>query len=773
MKLLLPYLFLLFSFVGITQNFEQNWTGYFSYVSIKAISQGNDRIYAASENAVFSYDLSTQEIKTISTINGLSGNLISTLYYSENFNLIVVGFESGLIQIIQDGGENVLSVVDILNKPTIPPDKKRINQFNEYNGNLYIATQYGISVYNLALLEFGDTYFIGDGGQQINISQTAVNETFIYASTTEDGLRRANVDDDNLIDFRQWQLVGDGGYSGVQTLDNQVYVLDFFNNALRFNAPFNFTTVATFESAVNNFVTKNNITTVTTNNGSKVFGSNFTLLAQVNSIIGFQDLIFQSGFAFNNVLYLGSQNQGMLAVPFGQNQATQILPDGPIRNDPFALDASPGQLWVSFGEVNVDYNPFFPNGILSKRGISNLREGEWTNISYEDLVAQVGGQPTDFVKIKINPNNTEEVYMSSYNGGLLKVENQIPSTLFNETNSPLTRVLIGTAQSDAGIRLYGSDYDRQGNLWIVQSRLNEGLIKYTPAGQFQFIDMSDVIDNVQNIGLGPLAISREGNVFYGSYSEGLIGYNSQTGAFNSIKGLEIGSGNLSNANIRALVFDAQNRLWIGSLSGLRILNGSGSFFEENANTDASSIIIIENGVAQELLFEQSITKIVVDGSNNKWIATATSGVFYLSSNGQETLLRFDKDNSPLPSNNVQDIAIDGFTGAVYFATANGLVAYNGSSTAPNDTLENVYVFPNPVRPGFNGNVQIDGLTAKANVKITDIEGNLVFETTSQGGSVLWDTMAFGRYKVASGVYLVLITTEDAIETKIAKVMIVR
>jgi hypothetical protein len=137
------------------------------------------------------------------------------------------------------------------------------------------------------------------------------------------------------------------------------------------------------------------------------------------------------------------------------------------------------------------------------------------------------------------------------------------------------------------------------------------------------------------------------------------------------------------------------------------------------------------------------------------------------------LLRFTSENSPLPSDNVQDIAIDPFTGEVYFATINGLVSYKGTSTAPRDTLEDVFVFPNPVRPQYRGAVTIDGLTAKANVKITDLEGNLVFQQTSQGGSITWDTTAFGKYKVASGVYFVLITTEDALETKIKKIMIIR
>jgi hypothetical protein len=261
-------------------------------------------------------------------------------------------------------------------------------------------------------------------------------------------------------------------------------------------------------------------------------------------------------------------------------------------------------------------------------------------------------------------------------------------------------------------------------------------------------------------------------VFFGTSTGGLIGFNPNNGRFNRLEEGE-GNGNILRSNARTLAFDAQNRLWIGTSRGLRVLFNVGGFFEEGAEIDAQPIIIVENGVPQELFFEILISDIEVDGSNNKWVATATSGVFYLSPNGQETLLRFTKDNSPLPSNNVQDITIDPFSGVVYFATVNGLVAYNGTATAPRDNLDDVYAYPNPVRPEFTGNVTIDGLTADANVKITDISGNLVFEETSEGGSVLWDTTAFGQYRVASGVYLVLITTDDALETKVSKIMVIR
>jgi hypothetical protein len=176
-----------------------------------------------------------------------------------------------------------------------------------------------------------------------------------------------------------------------------------------------------------------------------------------------------------------------------------------------------------------------------------------------------------------------------------------------------------------------------------------------------------------------------------------------------------------------------------------------------------------------LLNDQVITDIIVDGANNKWLATADSGVFYVSPNGQETIFHFTTDNSPLPSNTLQSVAIDPETGSVYFGTVRGMVSFDGTSTAPADNLENVLIYPNPVRPGFNGNVRIEGLTARTNVKITDLVGNLVYEENTTGGSIEWDTTAFGRHKVASGVYLLLITgpPEEKQETTIEKVMIIR
>lgn len=762
------YLLLFISSLLQAQNFEDLWTDYFSYVSVKDISQGDDQIFVAAENAIFTYDLSTEEISTLSSVQGLSGESISAIHYSENTDLLTIGYETGLIEVVNTSQDNdVLIVVDILDKLNIPPNIKRINHFTELDGKLYISTQFGISVYDLERLEFGDTYFIGDGGAQIDIRQTTISLPYIYAATANNGIRRAILEDENIIDFAVWETVTPGNYIGVQTLGSRVLAASSDNRVFRLLGGTTPEQIASYSNIIQDFEVNNALLTVTTSGQIFAYSQGFIQEASVTGLPDF-DYRLQSGYSFGNFFYMGTTEQGLLRVPFNSSLAAQILPDGPLFNDPFAIDATAGQLWVSFGAVTVDYRPT-PTTV---KGVSRLSENQWINYEYEDVINDLGvNRVNNIVEVTINPENPDQVYFSSFLSGLMRFENQEPEILYDENNSPLENPVFGTP---AGVRLYGSEFDRDGNLWFLQTLTDDALVRLSPNNQFQRIDVSDVSGGREELAYKEVAVSRENFVFFGGTPTGLIGYNPATGQFNVVvEGEGPGSG-LPSSDIRALAFDAQNRLWIGTLKGLREVVNPGSFFAEGSEPQARAIIFEDDeGVGQELLFEQVITSIVVDGSNNKWVGTSTAGVFLLSPRGQETLLRFTSENSPLPSNNIQDIAIDPFTGVVYFATLNGLVAYKGTATAPRDNLEEVFAFPNPVRPGFEGNVTIDGLMQNANVKITDLEGNLVFQQTSEGGSIQWDTTAFGRYKVASGVYMVLITSEDALETKIKKIMIIR
>ncbi|NQX77467.1 two-component regulator propeller domain-containing protein [Gilvibacter sp.] len=755
MRSALFFVFLLMGLTATAQNFEDSWTGYFSYNTTVDISEGPDELIVAAENAYFELDLTTREITTTSSIQGLSGEEISTIYYSQANNLTIIGYANGLLEVVLEGGE-VVTVVDILDELAVPPDEKRINHFYEFEDILYISTDYGISEYDLSALEFGDTFFIGAGGTRLRIIQTTVVDGFIYAVAPLEGLKRADQSSPDLIDFNLWDTVITA-QRGVVNFNGTLYLSRFAGQISRQNEGGGFTLLETLDEGIIDFRATDEYLIATTLNQVHVYNTDFEKVAFVTGLPGF-DYRLNAGSAKNGNIYMGTREFGILEVPFGSNIPTQVLPDGPLRNRVFAIDAAPNQLYASFGDVTVSFNPF----PLSRFGMSRLFNDSWRNYSYEDIF-----QANDIVNVTINPADTSQVYFSSFNSGLLELREGTPTILYDDSNSPLETI----SAEITDIRIYGADFDREGNLWFVQSLVDDGLKRITPGGAISSVDVTSVIPD-GDLALTELKVSREGFIYFGSAQNGVIAYSPNSGEFRKISE-GIGSGNLPFNDVRALAFDNNNRLWIGTTQGLRVFFNVGGIFEEGSNVDSNQIIILENGVPQELLFEQPITDIEVDGSNNKWVATATSGVFYFSANGQETLLRFTKDNSPLPSNNVQDIAIDGLSGRVYFATTNGLVAFNGRATDPRDDLQGLYAFPNPVRPEYSGPVTIDGLTEGANVKITDLEGNLVFEQTSEGGSVQWDTTAFGKYRVRSGVYFIMATTEDALETKVSKIMIVR
>ncbi|WGK65974.1 type IX secretion system anionic LPS delivery protein PorZ [Croceiramulus getboli] len=741
---------------AIAQDFSEDWTGFFSYNTIKDLSYGDGRLYAGAESAVFSYDLSTQQLVTFSTINGLAGQDVSNIYYSPTIATLFVGYANGVIDIVREGQE-VFTVVDILNQPAIAPTAKSINHLMEYEGVLYMSTNFGISLYELDALEFDDSYFIGDNGDELEVRQTTVLGDYIYAATSS-GIRRALVGNDNTIDFANWETVQSGSWSAVLAVGQELAAVDAGNTLYRSDG-INFNTVNVLDGPLNDLSIQEDGFTLSTPNTVQVFDANFQVIIDqgINSEFPqpYSAVLSADGFLFS-----GTNGAGvLLSTLSAPEDVVQVLPEGPSRNNAFALEAIPGELWTVYGDYNVDYNPF----PLTQFGLSHFIEGSgWTNYTYTEALSA-----NNMVNITINPENPQEVYISSYNSGLLQVLDRTPIQLFDETNSALSDIPVNPTD----VRINGAAFDREGNLWMTNSQVENALARKSPADDFQGFSVAEVIpDFDRENGYGPLVIDRQGNVYFGASNSGLIGYDPQGSRWARVAGDDNGA-NLPVDDVRALALDNRGTLWIGTTQGLRLLFAPASMFSETVETTA--IIILDDGIPAELLNDQSITDIVVDGSNNKWVATAASGVFYFSANGQETLARFDNSNSPLPSNNVQDISIDDADGTVYFATNRGIVSFRGSATAAADDLSNLRAFPNPVRPGFSGLVTIDGLTTRANVKITDIEGNLVYEAVSEGGSIQWDTTAFGRHKVASGVYLILVTGEDAVETKVAKLMIVR
>lgn len=752
-------LFLFFQ-ICVSQPF-QNWKGYFSYNQIKDISESNNKIYAAAENAMFTKNLATNDIKTINTIDGLSGQTISAIYHSDTFNKTIVGYEDGLMIVINDADGSMLNVVDIINK-NIPSNIKRVNHFMEYDGIVYVSCDFGIVQYKLATSEFGDTYFIGPAGQEIKVYQTAIYNGDLFAATQFYGIRKAAITNPNLIDFAQWQVFDGGFWNGIVTFNNQLIALNANNKVYKYNGFF-FDEFGTIGQPGLDIRATSNYLVVTSSSHVFIYNTSLSQIIHIqNAQITSIPVTFTCASVANEMIYIGTNENGIVSSPISSPTNFEfIMPNGPNMNNMFSINSSSSYLWAVYGGYDIFYNPFtyIPSMGPPSFGISKFNESNgWRNIPYSDLLGAKA-----LVRISVNPNDENELCIASYNDGLIKIVNDVPTTLYNAANSTM---------EGGSPRINSTAYDKSGNLWVTQSREQRGLHVLKSNGTWATFDMQTILTDYTSNDFCKIAIDKSGTKWIASYKNGVVAFNenSNIGFKKLSEGVDLG--NLPSQDVRAIAVDNRNQVWIGTNRGLRVLPSTGSY-NNDEQMKANPIIILEDGLAQELLFEQFITDIAVNGSNQKWIGTADSGVFLFSSNGQETIYHFTKDNSPLPSNVINDIDINAVTGEIFFATDKGMVSFQGAATKPADNLNAVYVYPNPVRPEFVGTVKIAGLISKANIKITDIEGNLVYETTSEGGTVEWDTKAFGKYNVASGVYMIFIAAEDASETAVKKVMIIR
>lgn len=767
------------------QNFDENWIEHFSYLNIKKVVRADSKIYAASENALFLFDPSTNQLSTITTINGLSGELITTLHYSSDYQLLLIGYENGLIEIYTESDQEILKVVDIINKVTIPSSQKKINHFNELNSFVYIATDYGISVYDLEGLEFRDSYYIGANGSQIQVNQTAIFNNEIYAACgSNSGIKKASLANSNLIDFQLWSSLSTGDFKAVTVFDSGLYAVNSTNTLYEINGT-TLSSLINYPQPVAELTVSDNVLLITTDSKVYQYAPGFTLM-ETYSTTSELATRFTAALKIDAALYIGTKDYGVLRPdPLAPTGYQEIHPKGPLKNAAFSLSHSYGNLWVTYGDYTILFNP----SPLRNYGISNYVEGSWINTSYDSILQATGKTVSNLNTLSVNPLNPNQVYISSFAHGLLDFKRDESITLLDESNSILESLFLPSNPNYKSIRISGSTFDRDGNLWILSSLVGDALMKLNPSSSnWTSYDFTPIISDLinDNLGLSEVVIGPDQTKWIGSYSKGLIGFNETGMLLKNISDEEVA--NLPATNVKSLALDKNNVLWIGTYKGLRVLYNTSNFFVDEA-VRTEPIIILEEGLPKELLALQFITDILVDGSNNKWVSTADAGVFYLSSNGQRTIYHFTKDNSPLPSNSVNDMTLDSDNGIVYFGTNRGLVAFKTGGSRTSTTLEDTYAYPNPVRPGFDmaeDKIKIKNISENINIKITDVEGNLVAEAQSNvnlrykgynleidGGTAYWNGKNLANNSVASGVYVVLFSDLDTFETKVSKIMIIR
>jgi len=755
-------------------DYQESWEDFYSYNNVKDFIKVDDDIYAIVDNAVFKYNLTSEELRKISSVNGLSGEITTSIFYSEAFEKMIIGYSTGLMEIVDKKG-NITIVKDIVNFNY--SGSKQINDITEFENKLYISTSFAIVIYNIDKLHFGDTYFIGDQSTEIKVNEIQIVDENIYAAT-ENGIFTANIFDPNLIDYQRWTRNFMGDFVAIEVFNSQV-VTSRGRDLYSINSNV-LTPIKSYPQSIRNLKSNPNYLAVSTERIVNVLDKNYNDIVYYTSSSSDQYYFsLNTAYFEENRLFLGTQEFGILKSNL-QNISLfeEIHPEGPVSNAPFSIAAKESHLWVVYGGYDGPYTPL--NG---KHPYSHFNGSTWVNKPYN------GFNVKNLVNVTFDFFNINKVYLSSWGasgpndisntGGMLIVEDDEVVDFWNFTNSALEKVFLPQSPNYLSTRINGSAFDKNGNLWIANAWVDNRIKKYSESGNWSSTDMSSVMTNPA-LGLNELVIDRTGTVLIGSRRNGVLAYNENGNTKRSLTS-EKNNGSLPDLNVRTLKVDSRNRLWIGTKKGLVVLYNTSNIFDRNV-VNAEPIIILDDGIPKKLLGNQSVNTIAIDGADNKWFGTETGGVLQTNPTGTETLQNFNTNNSPLPSNNILKIAIDDNSGMVYIATDKGIVGFNSNVSFYGDSLPEVYAYPNPSTK-TNEFITIDGrngshLPKGTNVKILDAAGHLVYETNIKegqelyGGKVVWNKTNLAGKKVASGVYIVLLTANENTESQVAKIAVI-
>jgi len=775
-KIQVFFIFFLSTISWSQTDFSANWEDFYSYNNVKDLVKVGSKIYAIADNAVFIYDEDNQEIEKLSSIQGLSGETTSSIHYSDAYQKLIIGYQNGLLEIIDAEGK--ITLANDIKRLSITGEKA-IKHIAEYNNKLYFSTPFAIVVYDIEKLEYGETYFIGENSSVLNIHQIAIFNDVIYA-TTELGIFTADVTSKALIDFNNWQQPQGsftGEFKSVEVFNNQLFVSKE-NSFYKVNAINSLQLIGAFGDKILQLKASENFITATTRKAAYVYNIDLNHQITTNTTVDF-DYNLQAAYADENSVYLGTTDFGILHRSISNAiDYTEIHPQGPTSNDIFSITAQNDNLWVVYGGYDVSFTPR-----QSKKGFSHFNGDDWINTPYNSTYPA-----RDLVHITIDPENSDKVYLSSFgqtspedlnaSGGLLVIKNDVITNFWNHTNSGLEDLAPDNPNYNS-VRINGAAFDNRGNLWVSNSWVNNRLKKLDANGNWSEFDLSSIVTN-NAFGLSELIVDRTGSIWIGSRRNGLLVYN-ETGDRKRALITSSTKGSLPDPRVNTLAVDRNNRIWIGTKKGLVVYSNAGGIFD-NTIYDALPVIIEDDGIAKRLLGNQPVSSIAIDGADNKWFGTDTGGVLATNPSGRKTLFNFNKDNSPLPSNKIIKIKVDNSNGKVFFATDKGIVAFNNNVAPFGDELGEVYAYPNPVKKE-HAFVTIDGrngthLPRGTNVKILDASGRLVHETNVvegqelKGGKVIWNKTNLAGSRVASGVYIVLLTIPDKSETSITKIAII-
>lgn len=773
-KALLLICILVVAFVAGAQREQGSWQDYLSFSKATKVAVAPGKIFTATEGGLFYFDLEDNSVNKFSGMNGLSDFGIQTIAYSAANNMLLVAYQNSNIDLVS--GSEVVNLSDIKRK-NITGDKT-INNITFIGNEAYLACGFGIVVINLDRMEVKDTYFIGEEGSALRVNDVESDGQFLYAATDE-GIKKAPLSGSNLLDYNSWTRDesiphSNERFNHLAMHSGQLiasYSPDEGNNdVLYIRQNGSWETYLVKMLNVFDMASNQDYLAVTNSYEVILFDRDHRLVAQLDQYMFGDETVSSikprsAGISSDGSVWIADYADALVRI--AGNNFESIYPAGPIDNEVFFLTSDNSDIWLTPGGRTDAWN----NSFLSPR-FQRFSNSEWTNYSKKEIPELTGFH--DIVCIAVDPFNKDHFFAGSWGGGVLEFLNDELVERYTNHNSPLESALP-QQPNEPYVRIGGLSFDSEGNLWITNTATaRHNLHKLSPGGEWESFSLQEVVGKE----VGQLVVTEADDKWilvprgHDAYVVDKTGDRKRRLLVTSYftNGQEEYFTRMND--VYSIAEDLEGAIWIGTSKGVAVYHNPSRIWTSENYYATQPGLDLGDGIYHPLLETETVTAIAVDGANRKWVGTKGAGVYLISENGEQEILHFTEQNSPLLSNSITAITINQETGEVFFGTKEGLISYQGEAIGGKDSYSNVYVYPNPVRETYDGPVTITGLIENTDVKITDISGNLVFETTSLGGQAVWDGKNLNGNRVKTGVYLVFCNDEYGEETHITKLLFI-
>lgn len=735
------------------------------------LADAGDRLYVMTSASLFYVDKKLAATRLLSSRDGLSDVQVTALAYDSVSQSTVLTYRSGNVDVIDANGK-VRNIPDVVRK-NIQGDKT-IYQVTASGSLAYLATSFGLVSLDLDKLEVRDTYTnIGPGGKAVAVYAALAWRDTLYAATA-DGLLRGSLKA-NLLDYHNWTREPNPTPQGAFRLlaVQRGYVYAAADNAGLYRLS-GVGSQRQWRSLPGTYVfqwrqlrpSAAGLLTLNDDNGLRrldpVTGALLPMVALAVASRAL-DVARQPDGSY----FLASFDKGLLKITPGNGQAPELfVPNGPATSMAFNVlaDARTNTVDVFSGGFS---DRFLQQG--SQAGFYEYQNGQWNNFTSQALPAQDYPNLLDLSRGTRTPDGT--LYVASYGDGLLEWQGVGKFRQFTQgtAGSPLRSAdLISNDPKYTRVTDVAANAD--GDVWVVNRHQRvglSGLFVFKPSTStwetIPYFSNSQNLDRVVLDDYGVAWVTEARKDGSGLWAVDRAGTNQRH--FSSANGLP------PNSELYDLVKDRRGYIWAATSTGVAVSDDPSLAFDPS-NTFKFQTPFVRRGAGSgyAALFTELVRCAAVDGGDRKWFGT-DNGLWLFSPDADEALLHFTTANSPLPSNHIVDVAVNDRTGEVFVATDAGLVSYRGGATVTEGAPSCAQASPNPVRPGFGGQVGINGLANNAMVKITDVAGKLIYSTRASGGTATWNlTDASGR-RVRSGVYLVLSSDADGKNGCVSKVAV--